>query len=362
MKKFLALSTALIMSFGLLSGCQSSSEPAAPAAETQKKEDGQKEEPENKEVSADAGKLVIYSPNSESMINVIIPLFEQETGIKVELISAGTGEVFKRVESEKANPYADVLFGGGRATYVNNKDLFEPYTAQANDDVMPEYQNIDGVITLYCLDGSCLLVNKDLIGDIKIEGYGDLLNPELKGMIATADPASSSSAFAQLTNILLAMGGDYTADEGWDYVKELLVNIDGKVASGSGAVHKSVADGEYIVALTYEDPSATYVRDGANVEVVYPTEGVVYLPAGAAIVKDAKNMENAKKFMDFIVSKTAQDAFGTQLTVRPVRADAELGDYMTPLEDINIIYEDYDYVQENKNTITEKYMELFTSN
>ncbi len=35
---------------------------------------------------------------------------------------------------------------------------------------------------------------------MNIEGYNDLLKPELKGKIATADPANSSSAFAQLTN------------------------------------------------------------------------------------------------------------------------------------------------------------------
>src|SRR5690625_7847272 len=87
----------------------------------------------------------------------------------------------------------------------------------------------------------------DLIGDIEINGYKDLLNPELKGKIAAADPASSSSAFAQLTNMLLAMGGDYTSDKGWDYVAALVENLDGKVASGSGDVHKGVADGEYVV-------------------------------------------------------------------------------------------------------------------
>src|SRR5690625_6276929 len=50
--------------------------------------------------------LVVYSPNSEDIINTIIPMFEKETGIKVELISAGTGELIKRIESEKDNPYA----------------------------------------------------------------------------------------------------------------------------------------------------------------------------------------------------------------------------------------------------------------
>lgn len=312
--------------------------------------------------SVDGGnKLVVYSPNSEDIINTIIPMFEKETGVKVELISAGTGELIKRISSEKENPYADIMFGGSKAQALGYPELFEEYVSKNNDDMLEEHQNVAGFLTPYTADGSVILVNTDLIGDIKIEGYADLLNPELKGKIAAADPASSSSAFAQLTNMLKAMGGDYTSDKGWDYVAELVKNLDGKVASGSGAVHKGVADGEYVVGLTYEDPSASYVRDGAPVKIVYPKEGTVFLDAGVEIVKGAKNLENAKKFVDFIISKEAQDAFGTKLTNRPLRKNAELGDHMTPMEDINIIIEDVEYVKENRDQIIEKYIDVFTS-
>lgn len=179
--------------------------------------------------SSGSDKLVVYSPNSEDIINSIIPKFEKETGIKVELISAGTGELIKRIESEKANPYGDVMFGGSRSQFVTNKDLFEDYVSVNDKDLEEDHKNTSGYMTSYISDGSCLLVNTDLVGDIKIEGYADLLNPALKGKIASADPASSSSAFAQLTNMLLAMGGDYTSDAGWDYVSALVKNLDGKI-------------------------------------------------------------------------------------------------------------------------------------
>jgi iron(III) transport system substrate-binding protein len=342
-KKFIAALLSMVLATSVLSACSSTDSAAGGA-------------------SGSGDTLVIYSPNSEDMINVIVPLFEKETGIKVELISMGSGEMFTRIESEKNSPNADLAWGGSRATYYNNVDLFEDYTSSNNDNAMDEYKNDTGKITLYCLDGSCLLVNTDLAGDLGIDSYEDLLNPALKDQISFGDPANSSSAFAQLTNILLAMGGDYTSDTGWDYMQQLQENIGGKVSSSSSQVHKSVADGENAVALTYEDPAASYIRSGAtNLEVVYPTEGSVYLPAGSGIIKSAKNLENAKKFMDFLVGKTAQDAFGTQLTVRPVSADAAIGDYMTPLSDIHMIYEDYDYVQENKETIIDKYMDIFTS-
>lgn len=305
-----------------------------------------------------SGKVVVYSPNSENIVGTIIPMFEEATGIEVELISAGTGELISRIEAEKDNPAGDVLFGGSKSTIREKADLFEQYVSSNDDAMMEAHKNVDGFLTPYTADGSVILVNTDLIGDIEINGFADLLNPELKGKIASADASNSSSAFAHLTNQLLAMGGDYESEEGWKYVEDLLTNIDGVILNSSSAVHKGVADGEYTVGLTYEDPAAGYVRDGAPVKVIYPEEGTVYLDAGVEVIKGAKNMENAKKFVDFVISKEAQDAFGSQLTNRPLRDDAEVGDYMTPMEEINVIMEDEDYVKEHREEIIQKYTDL----
>lgn len=311
--------------------------------------------------SKGSNKLVIYTPNSEAMINALIPAFEKQTGISVELVSAGSGELIKRIQSEQNNPYADVMFGGAFALFNENADLFQNYVSPNDKDLMDGHQNSTGIMTSYVSDGSVLLVNTNLAGDIEINGYEDLLNPELKGKIAMADPANSSSAFAQLTNMLAAMGGGYTTDAGWDYVAALLENLDGKIAGGSSKAHKSVADGEYVVALTYEDPAVSYVKDGAPVKVVYPKEGAVFLDAVAGVVKGAKNEENAKKFIDFLISKEGQDALGQETTNRPLRADAAIADFMTPMADINVIEEDVVYVAANKTAIIGRYMDLFTS-
>ena len=308
-----------------------------------------------------SGKLVIYTPNSEAMINAIIPLFEKQSGVSVELVSAGSGELMKRIQSEKNNPYADVMFGGAFALFNSNKDLFQEYVSPNDKELVEGHHNTSGYMTSYVSDGSVLLVNTNLVGDIPINGYADLLNPKLKGKIAMADPANSSSAFAQLTNMLKAMGGGYTSQAGWDYVSALLKNLDGKIAGGSSKAHKSVADGEYVVGVTYEDPAVSYVKDGAPVKVVYPKEGTVFLDAVAGIVKGSKNQENAKKFIDFLISKEGQDALGQQTTNRPLRADAAIGSYMTPITSIKTVEEDVAYVADNKTAIIEKYKDLFTS-
>jgi iron(III) transport system substrate-binding protein len=306
------------------------------------------------------GKLVIYSPNTETLVNAIIPAFEKATGVTVDIISAGTGECWKRIESERNNPIADIIWGG--QVQNANLDLLEAYTSVHNSEVLPQFRNATGKLTPYCLDGSVLLVNKDLIGNIKVEGYADLLNPALKGKMIMGDPTNSSSAFAQLTNILFDMGGgDYLADAGWDFLRQLEIQLEGKIAQSSSAVHRGVAEGEYTVGLTYEDPSTSYLRDGAPVKVVYMKEGVSFLPATSGIIKNCKNMENARKFIDFITSKEAQDIIGTHLTVRPVRDDAKLGAHMTPFKEINLIDEEPNALTAARAQILERYKQLITS-
>lgn len=304
--------------------------------------------------------LVVYSPNSEGLINATIPAFEEKYGVKVELIQAGTGELFKKIESEKDKPVADVIFGGSYTQYAQSKGLFEKCVSKENKHVLPDFQNKSGYATSYCLDGSVLIVNPDLTKGMKINSYEDLLNKELKGKIATADPANSSSAFAQLTNILAAKGG-YDNDKAWTYVKDLFTLIDGKISSSSSNVYKTVADGEMAVGLSYEDPSVKLLNDGANVKIVYPKEGAVFLPASAAIIKNAKHKENAKKFIDFIISKEIQDTLGTSTTNRPVRQDAKTSKNMKAMDKIKTINEDYDYVIQHKEDILAHYNDIFTS-
>jgi iron(III) transport system substrate-binding protein len=312
------------------------------------------------DVLEETDKLVIYSPNSENLLNSTIPVFEEMYGVEVEVISAGTGEVFKRLQGEKNNPYADVVYGGAYATYMINEDLFEEYVSPNDSNVMEAYRNTTGFITPYVLDGSVILVNKSLIGDIEINGYRDLLNPELAGKIVSANPTASSSAYAHLTNMLNAIGeGDYESEEAWAFVEELFANT--VVIDSSSSVWKGVRDGEYTVGLSYEDPSVTLVRDGADVEVIYMEEGVVYLPAGSGIVKGANNMLNAQRFIDLIISEEIQNTFGTTLTNRPVMANVATPDYMTAFSDINVIQEDMEYCYQNKEALQDRFKEIYVS-
>ncbi|NLM35554.1 MAG: extracellular solute-binding protein, partial [Clostridiales bacterium] len=267
----------------------------------------------------------------------------------------------KRVEAEGDNPMGDILWGGSLSTLEPKKEYFEKYKSVNEEFVYDEYKNEDGTITRFSVIPSVIMVNKNLIGDIKIEGYEDLLNPALKGKIANADPTKSSSSFEQIVNQLYAMGnGD--PEKGWDYVAKLTKNLDGKLLSGSSAVYKGVGDGEYTVGLTFEEVAVKYVKDGAPVEIVYPKEGTIAKPDGVVIIKNAKNMENAKKFIDYVTSKEAQDLIVNELNRRSVRKDVGPAAGLKTLEEIKLIQDDEKWVNDNKQAIMDKYKEIFTSN
>ncbi|ASS93061.1 ABC transporter substrate-binding protein [Peribacillus simplex] len=310
-----------------------------------------------------SNELTVYSPHPLEFTEPLIKDFENETGIKVELISAGSGELLKRVESEKNNPLSDVFWGGSISTLDSNKELFEKFTSANDDQVADEFKNKDGYITRFSVVPSVIMVNKNLIGDIKIEGYEDLLNKELKGKIANADPSKSSSSLEQLINQLFAMGnGD--PEKGWDYVTKLIKNLDGKLLSGSSAVYKGVADGEYTVGLTFEEAALNYIKNGAPVEIIYPKEGVIAKADGMGIIKNASNKESAEKFVDYVTSKEVQQKLTSELNRRSILKDVSIDKTtgMKDLSEITIIKDDEEWSNAHKEDMLNEYKDIFTSN
>ena len=309
--------------------------------------------------------LTVYTARSESLNNLVIPNFEKDTGIKVNVIVAGTGPLLKRVASEKGNPQGDILWASDLMTLESQKDLFMEYVSPEDANMMEEFRNKTGYFSPAFADPTVMIVNSNLAGDMKIESFQDLLNPALKGKIAFGDPAASNSALQSLVAMLYANGtnGDPMSDAAWAYVDRFIANLDGKILNSSGGVHKGAADGEYTVGLTWEDPAATYVKNGAPVKVVFPKEGAIFPGESVQIIKGCQHPENAKKFVDYMLSQKIQEAAGKELTVRPLRKDVPLASYMTPMKDITL-FPNYDeaWVAQHKGEIVamwNKHLENF---
>lgn len=304
----------------------------------------------------DPGKLVLYSPLTTSMIENMLAMFEQETGIKTECLAMGTGDALKRIMSEAENPQCDILWSGTIGTVGSSGKYFEDYTCANEDAFYEQYRNVEGNLTRFDCVPSVIMINTDLIGDIEINGYADLLNPELKGKIVFANPQASSSSFEHLVNMLYAMGTDGQPN-GWDYVAQFCKQLPNGCVNSSSAVYKGVADGEYTVGLTFEQGAATYVSQG-NVKVVYMEEGVIIRGDGVYIVKGCPNQENARKFIDWLTGYDAQTYMNSTQFRRTIRTDVPETEAMASMASMNVIVDDESVASANKAEWIAKFQDL----
>lgn len=362
MKKKAAMLLAMGMIFTLCScvgGSQPESSAAAGRSESQQAP-GQSDAPMESEKAENPGELIIYTAAEENVLNLVVPEFEAQTGIKVEIVSAGTGELLKRIEAEQENPLGDIEWGGVVSVIAPQKDLFEPYLSPNEEHIVDFCKNNEGMITRNNVIPFCLLVNTNLISDIKVEGYEDLLNPALKGKIAFPDPAKSSTSVSHLINMLYAMG-DGDEEKGWEYVEKFIENLDGKLLAGSSAAPKGVIDGEYTVGLVHEEMASSAIAQGAPVKVVYMEEGVYTSPGTVQIIKGAKNMENAKKFVDFLTSKDLQELTSSKLKMRASRSDVAAPEGLSEISSLKIIDVDTNVVMENNQLWLDRFKDIFVS-
>ncbi|WP_248926817.1 ABC transporter substrate-binding protein [Paenibacillus hamazuiensis] len=304
------------------------------------------------------GKLTLYSPNAAEVNNPIIKEFQERTGIEVQLISGGTGELLKRVQAEAQNPLGDVFWAGGADSLEAYKKYFEPYKTKEYDNLSPQYVDKNNVWTPFAALPMIIMYNKELVkpGE-EPKSWNDLLDAKWKGKIAFADPAKSGSSYTQLVTMLAANGKD---EVGWDFVKKFVKNLDGKVLSGSGLVYKGVADKEFALGVTLEEAAQRYVEGGAKVGIIYPSEGTSAVPDGAAVIKGAKNMEQAKQFIDFLVGKDVQTLIQKEFKRRSVRKDAETMQGLPQTKDIKLVEYDFDFAASRKDENIKRFGKIVT--
>lgn len=294
----------------------------------------------NEETNKESNQLVVYSPAPEAMLTSVIQEFQDKTGIKVELVQAGSGELLTRIKSESNNTMADVMFGSGAEAAEAYKDYFLPYQSPEAENVKENYKSDDGSWTGAYVSPTVIMYNKNLVlENEKPKGWKDFADEKWKGKLAFADPAISGSAFTTLSILLSAMDN---GDGGWDYIKQYIDVMDGTILNSSSAPEKGVSDGEYAMCITQEQGALKYITAGAeHVGIVYPEEGTGAVPSTVSIVQNAPNEENAKKFVDFVLSSNVQQKL-PEFFYHSTRDDiTETGD-VVPINEIKMT--DFDFL------------------
>ena len=296
-------------------------------------------------------KVTIYSAAPQDLIDNVVPAFEKATKIKVELIKGGSGDLINRLKAEAGRKTADVLFSVSTDVVEANGKLFTRFVPE-NAKFLADTFKVNDAAVPFTAVATSFGVNTKLLTPAQYpKTWVDLGNPIYKGKISAGRPDKSGSAYIQLALILQIYG----EEKGWDIYGKLLDNA--VLSASSGAVSKFVNDGEAAVGLSNEDTLLRYKVGGGPVELLYPADGTSAIADVMALTANPINADGAKAFINFMLSKEAQEILDT-VGRRPVRGDIVTKSALTPLGKLKIVKYDDDWAGANRARILAKWNDM----
>jgi iron(III) transport system substrate-binding protein len=164
-------------------------------------------------------------------------------------------------------------------------------------------------------------------------------------------PQSSGTAYSVILTLIQERG----EDGAFEYLKAINPNIQTYTQSGT-APSGALGVGETPIAIQFTPGFLKLADEGYPVEVVFPSEGVGYEVASMSILKGAKDMDDAKKLVDWMTSKDGQGALSaTKTYFLPIRTDVSGGTGVPALDKIKLVAVDPTFAAENKQRLVDRW-------
>lgn len=302
----------------------------------------------NSTAAGTGGEVTVYSADGlADWYKPQFAAFTQSTGIKVNYVEAGSGEVVSRIEKEKSNPQADVLV------------TLPPFIQQADKDGMLGDLGVDttpiaatdkatdnhwtAVVNNY----SCFIVNNKVTAP---KTWDDLLSAVYKGKLQYSTPGQAGDGTAVLVLLQHEMGKDAALA----YLKKLQANNVGP-SSSTGKLQPKVSSGSLTLANGDLQMNLTSIStDKSAFKVFFPSDGTkqpetLALPYDMGLTANAPHADNGKKLMTFLLSPDAQKAASSVAFGIPVRSDVTPTDpnfaaVQAAIKGVSIYHPDWDTV------------------
>ncbi|MCG5213784.1 extracellular solute-binding protein [Streptosporangium soli] len=296
----------------------------------------------------DGKSLTLYSVSGPEVTDPILAEFKKSHPdiVVTKIALPGTGEAFARVRAEKDRPLGDVIWGGSSEIYSSNADLLA--AAELPNDAATAAKDPKHIWHATDLLFQAIAVNTEKFPDESKhpKTFEDLVRPGWAGgKIAFATPKSSGTSYSLLTTMVTL--------HDWDYVTKFAANA--RMLDGSTAMFNLVKDGEVGTSFINEDLGAKWVAAGVKLKLIYPADGVSSQIGSAGIIKGAKNEAAAKTFVDFLMSKEAQQVMVDKVQRRSSRTDVTAPLGLPPVEQLKRAEIDETWAAGDKDEILDKF-------
>ena len=234
----------------------------------------------------------------EEATRAVADVFAKKAGVDIRYVQqANTREGIAKIRAQKDNPQVDVVFSTADALQqAFSEKLVVPINrSMPNVAMLPKSAVRDESLDIgYILFG--LAYRKDL-APFEIKRYEDLLDPRLKGRVAS--PTASFSSGRWLVQLALANGGsERNIEPAFEFLRKLKPNITTFVV---GTVIPTLQSGEAAVSYLIFSEVAKLLGPDSAYRFVLPEGKAVITSVLAVGLPNPKN-ELGQKFVDYMAS------------------------------------------------------------
>ncbi|HEY4199167.1 MAG TPA: ABC transporter substrate-binding protein [Devosiaceae bacterium] len=277
--------------------------------------------------------ITVYSAGPAGVIDKLSAGFTAQTGVKVNEFQATTGQIMARIEAEAANPVVDVLISASwdTATDFTKRGWLVPYTSP-NAANVPDFLKTP---TAVAQGVSALAIAwNPASGTPEPSEWSDLTKPEYKDLVNIPDPALSGSSF----ELVAALEGA----DGTKLFQDLAANGAQIAGANADALNPVMQGAKAAVFGAVDYTSLASQAKGESIKVIFPKSGTVIAPRPAMILNWSKNQDDAKKFIDYMLSDEGQKIVADAM-IMPARTDIKakrplISDLQLLKYDVNAVY------------------------
>jgi 2-aminoethylphosphonate transport system substrate-binding protein len=267
--------------------------------------------------SADGKTVTVYSADGlGTWYKGRFDAFTKDTGVKVNLVEAGSGEVVSRLEKEQSNPQADLLVTLPPFIQKADKDGLLVPSGAKTDGIPAEQIGPDGRYVPIVNNALSFIANPTV--QPAPATWDDLLDPKFKGKLQYSTPGQAGDGTAVLVLLQHLRGKDGALD----YLGKLQANNVGP-SSSTGKLQPKVNNGELLVANGDVQMNLGSIKDdGSKFSIFIPAQDgkrtTVSVPYVAGVAKGAPHEEQAKQLLTYLISEESQKTVGPDALGIPV--------------------------------------------
>ena len=263
-----------------------------------------------------ANELNVYSGRKAALIKPLLDQFQNETGIKVNLVTAKSDVLIKRIESEGKSTTADIFITAdvGRLDRAKKMDLLHKIdTSSIKNEISHNYIDNDYKWVGLSKRIRTIIYSKKNVNKNDVSSFEDLAKDNWKNKICVR---SSNNIYNQsLIASLIAHYGEKKAEK---IVKQIVNNFARKPSGNDRAQIIAVAKNEcdiaivnhYYYAMMLNSKDEEKRKLAEQVDILFLNQkdrGAHVNISGVGITKYSNNIDGAHKLILFLLNNQSQE-------------------------------------------------------